>query len=307
MRYFDQFKGPRGLLVAAAMLVLVLGLAACGGGGSSSSGSSSAAAEAEPAGETEPAAETGEEQAGASGVPHTVKASWGTFELDPKIAEKVENEEPINYLFSFEASGTPGFGEQFTAGFEYGCEQGEAIYPLHCEVVAPVQTNPNEQISQVQAKVAAGQVDCLSIQPPTETAVNSLINEVSAKGIPVFAVGEENHANALMNFTQHHVTEGEAAAETVIAFMKEEGKEFKNFALTSGLPTLGWAQGRMEGFEKPSAGHKAGWKASKRRSWKKFRTRRSSRTRPTPTKCRSNQAPAMTPRSRSSPPTPKSK
>jgi ribose transport system substrate-binding protein len=250
MRYFDQFKGPRGLLVAAAMLVLVLGLAACGGGGSSSSGSSSTAAEAEPGGETEPAAEAGEEEAGASGVPHTVNASWGTFELDPKIAEKVENDEPINYLFSFEASGTPGFGEQFTAGFEYGCEQGEAIYPLHCEVVAPVQTNINEQISQVQAKVAAGQVDCLSIQPPTETAVNSLINEVSAKGIPVFAVGEENHANALMNFTQHHVTEGEVAAETVIKFMEEEGKEFKVFALTSGLPTLGWAQGRMEGFEK---------------------------------------------------------
>ncbi|HVX31541.1 MAG TPA: substrate-binding domain-containing protein [Solirubrobacterales bacterium] len=242
MRHFDQLNGFRGLLFAAALLAVAVGVAACGG--SSGSSSSGAATESEA---KEPTAGGGKED---GSVSHTVSTSWGTFELSPKIAEKVQNGEPINYLFSFEASGTPGFGEQFTAGFEYGCEQGEKIYPLHCEVVAPVQTNINEQISQVQAKVAANQVDCLSIQPPTETAVNALINEVSAKGIPVFAVGEENHANALMNFTQHHETEGEVAAETVIEFMEEEGKEFKNFALTSGLPTLGWAQGRMAGFEK---------------------------------------------------------
>lgn len=187
---------------------------------------------------------------GSTSVPSTVETSWGTFELDPKIAEKVESGDPINYLFSFEASGIPGFGEQFTAGYEFGCKEGQAIYPLNCEIVAPVQPNINEQISQVQSKLAAGQVDCLSIQPPTDTAVNALINEVSAKGIPVFAVGEENSANALMNFTQNHETEGEVAAETVVKWMEENNKDLKVFAITSGLPTLGWAQGRMKGFEK---------------------------------------------------------
>jgi ABC-type sugar transport system substrate-binding protein len=225
---------------ALLALCLVVGVSACGSSSSSSASTASGGASEEPEGST----------ANASGAPNVVNASWGTFELDPKIAEKVEKGEPLNYLFSFEASGTPGFGEQFTAGYEYGCEQGQKIAPLHCEVVAPVQTNISEQISQVQAKVAAGQVDCLSIQPPTETAVNALINEVSAKGIPVFAVGEENHADALMNFTQHHETEGEVAAETVVEWMQENNKEFKVFALSSGLPTLGWAQGRMAGFER---------------------------------------------------------
>lgn len=187
---------------------------------------------------------------GATNVPKSVETSWGTFELNPRIAEKVENEEPINYLFSFEASGTPGFGEQFTAGFEFGCKKGEEIYPLNCEIVAPVQPNIAEQISQVQAKLAAGQVDCLSIQPPTDTAANALINEVAADGIPVFAVGVENTANNLMNFTQDNTVEGEVAAETVAKWAKENDQDVKVVAITSGLPTLGWAQGRMKGFEK---------------------------------------------------------
>lgn len=218
-------------------IALAVAVAACGGSDDSTGGS----AETTGGGET---------ASGASNVPSSVETSWGTFELAPEIAEKVENDEPINYLFSFEASGIPGFGEQFTAGYEFGCEQGQAIYPLNCEIVAPVQPNINEQISQVQAKLAAGQVDCLSIQPPTDTAVNALINEVSAKGIPVFAVGEENKANSLMNFTQDHETEGEVAAETVVKWMEENDEELKVFAITSGLPTLGWAQGRMKGFEK---------------------------------------------------------
>lgn len=218
-------------LVAAALVLVV---SACG----SSSNSTGASTES-----------SGGTKTSASGPPNVVNASWGRFELDPSIAEKVKNGEPINYLFSFEASGTPGFGEQFTSGYEFGCKEGEKIYPLHCEIVAPVQPNINQQISQVQSKLAAGQVDCLSIQPPTDTAVNALINEVSAKGIPVFAVGEENKANSLMNFTQHHETEGEVAAETVVEWMKENNKELTVFAISSGLPTLGWAKGRMKGFE----------------------------------------------------------
>ena len=227
------------LAVAVAAGVLALGVSACGSSddstGTTSSDTTSSGGGAEGSG---------------SGAPNVVETSWGTFELAPEIAEKVENEESINYLFSFEASGTPSFGEQFTAGYEFGCAEGQKIYPLNCEIVAPVQPDVNQQISQVQAKLAAGQVDCFSIQPPTDTAVNALVNEVSAKGIPVFTVGEENDANALMNFTQNHVKEGEVGAETVVKWMDENGKDFTVFGMSSGLPTLGWAQGRMEGFQK---------------------------------------------------------
>jgi ribose transport system substrate-binding protein len=220
-------------LAATACVGLI---SACGSSSSSSSASSSSSSSAS--------------ASNASGPPNVVNASWGTFKLKPSIAAKIKAGEPVNYLNSFEASGTPSFGAQWTAGYKYGCEQGKKIYALHCELVAPVKTNINEQISQVQAKIAAGQVDCLSIQPPTETAINALVNETIAKGIPVFTVGEEDHAHQLMNFTQHHEHEGEVAAETVVNWMKQNKKNFTVFALSSGLPTLGWAQGRMRGFKK---------------------------------------------------------
>jgi ABC-type sugar transport system substrate-binding protein len=233
----------RALVALVVLVALAVTVSACGGGGSSSSGSTSESTEG---GTTT----SGGEPTSTANPPSSVETSWGTFTLDPKIAEKVEKGEPVNYLFSFGESGTAGFGEQFEAGYEYGCEKGNEIYPLNCEIVAPVQYNPPLQISQVQAKLAAGQVDCLAIQPPTETAVNKLINEVSAKGIPVFAVGEENFANSLMNFTQHHEKEGEVAAESVLKYMEENNKHFKVFAVSSGLPTVAFAQKRMAGFEK---------------------------------------------------------
>jgi hypothetical protein len=82
---------------------------------------------------------TGEKAAGA---PFEVKASWGTFTLDPRIAAKVRNKEKMNYVFSYQASGIPLFSPQYAAGFKRGCQMGNAIYPMECASIAPVQTDP---------------------------------------------------------------------------------------------------------------------------------------------------------------------
>ena len=67
----------------------------------------------------------------------------------------------INYVFSYQASGIPLFSPQYTAGFDTGCKMGKAIYPLDCAAIAPVQTDPNQQVSQIEAKLAAGEIDCI--------------------------------------------------------------------------------------------------------------------------------------------------
>ncbi len=38
-----------------------------------------------------------------------------------------------------------------------GCKMGKAIYPLNCSAIAPVQNDPNMQVSQIEAKLAAGE------------------------------------------------------------------------------------------------------------------------------------------------------
>src|ERR1700744_4855689 len=78
-----------------------------------------------------------------AGAPFEVKRDWGTFKLADRIAAKVKAGEKINYVFSYQASGIPLFSPQFAAGFETGCKTGNAIYPLDCASIAPVQTDAN--------------------------------------------------------------------------------------------------------------------------------------------------------------------
>ena len=61
------------------------------------------------------------------------------------------------------ASVIPLFSLQFAAGFEADCKLGNAIYPLDCASIAPAQTDANQQVSQIEAKLAAGEIDCVSI------------------------------------------------------------------------------------------------------------------------------------------------
>src|SRR6516164_9185788 len=56
------------------------------------------------------------------GAPQSVKRDWGTFTLNPRIAEKIKNHEKVNYVFSYQASGIPLFSQQYMQGFKRGCQ-----------------------------------------------------------------------------------------------------------------------------------------------------------------------------------------
>jgi ABC-type sugar transport system substrate-binding protein len=188
---------------------------------------------------------TGDKPAGAPGE---VKTSWGTFKLAQRIADKVAKHEKINYVFSYQGSGIPLFSPQYAAGFKYGCQAGNAIYPLDCTSIAPVQTNPNEQVSQIEAKLAAGQIDCISIEPTTSDATTAIVNKLMAQGIPTFTAGVTSRGHEFSNFTQLPPKEGATAAEVVLKWMADSGNQLKVFAVSGGDPAEFWAQGRMKGF-----------------------------------------------------------
>ena len=100
------------------------------------------------------------------GAPFTVKRDWGTFKLADRIAAKVKAGEPINYVFSYQASGIPLFSPQYTAGLRDGLQDGaRRSIPMNCAAIAPVQNDPNQQVSQIEAKLAAGEIDCIGIEP----------------------------------------------------------------------------------------------------------------------------------------------
>jgi ribose transport system substrate-binding protein len=183
-----------------------------------------------------------------AGAPQTATLDWGTFTLNPRIAEKVKNHEKINYVFSYQASGIPLFSQQYMQGFKRGCEMGNQIYPLDCTPIAPVQTDPNQQVSQIEAKLAAGAIDCISIEPTTSDSTTAIANKLMAQGIPVFTVGVTSRGHEFTNFTQVPMKEGATAADIVLKWMDSTGNKLKVFAVSGGDPSQFWAQGRMKGF-----------------------------------------------------------
>lgn len=182
------------------------------------------------------------------GAPFEVKRDWGTFKLADRIAAKVKAGEKINYVFSYQASGIPLFSPQYAAGFETGCKMGNEIYPMECASLAPVQTDPNAQVAQIEAKLAAGEIDCMSIEPSTSDSVTAITNKLMDQGIPVFTAGVTSRGHEFTNFTQVPMLEGGNAAKIVLDWMKANNKDLKVFAVSGGDPTQFWAQGRMKGF-----------------------------------------------------------
>lgn len=182
------------------------------------------------------------------GAPNEVKMPWGTFKLAPRIADKIAKHEKINYVFSYQGSGIPLFSPQYAAGYKYGCQAGNAIYPMECASIAPVQNDPNLQVSQIEAKLAGGQIDCLSVEPTTSDATTAIVNKVMAAGIPAFTVGVTSRGHEFTNFTQIPIKEGNTAAEVVLKWMADTGTKLQVFAVSGGDPAQFWAQGRMKGF-----------------------------------------------------------
>jgi ABC-type sugar transport system substrate-binding protein len=188
-----------------------------------------------------------------AGAPFEVKRDWGTFKLADRVAAKVKAGAKVNYVFSYQASGIPLFSPQYAAGFDTGCKLGNAIYPLDCASIAPVQTDANQQVSQIEAKLAAGEIDCASIEPSTSDSTTAIVNKLMDQGIPVFTAGVTSRGHEFTNFTQVPQLEGETAGKIVLDWMKANNKDLKVFAVSGGDPTQFWAQGRMKGFHEAIA------------------------------------------------------
>ncbi len=182
------------------------------------------------------------------GAPFEVKRDWGTFKLADSIADKVRKGAKLNYVFSYQASGIPLFSPQYKIGFERGCKMGSEIAPLDCSSIAPVQNDPNQQVSQIEAKLAAGAIDCLSIEPVGSDAMTAITNKVMARGIPVFTAGVPSRGHEFTNFTQIPEKEGATSAEVALKWMRDTGHDLKVFAVSGGDPAAAWAHGRMKGF-----------------------------------------------------------
>lgn len=172
------------------------------------------------------------------------------FKLADRIAKKVKSGDPLNYVYSYQSSGIALFSDQHKAGFDATLPIAKSLINMNGKMIAPVGAiDIPLQISQIEALLNTGQIDCLEIQPPDSNAYTDITNKAMAAGIPVFTDGVTSNGNEFTNFTQIPLSEGKIAAETVLKWMKDSGQELSVFSVGSGDPSSFWAQGRMKGFE----------------------------------------------------------
>lgn len=185
--------------------------------------------------------------------PHSGPLNDGsTFELAPRIADKLAAGEAINYVFSYQSPTIPLFSDQYQSGYETTLPQAQEILPgMTGQIIAPISDSGIDvpgQIAQIEALLNTDSIDCLSIEPPDSNAFTQITNQAIAMGIPVFTVGVTSNGNELTNFTQVPSLEGAQAANILLDWMAETGNDLKTFAVSGGDPTAFWAQGRMKSF-----------------------------------------------------------
>jgi ribose transport system substrate-binding protein len=166
-----------------------------------------------------------------------VKFSWGTFKLAPRIANKLQNNEPLNILFSMEGKTIPIYGPQYLYNFPKGIAQAQDDWGLQLKgkLIGPVQFNSNEQIAQVRSELATGQWDCLVIEPGSLDAFAPVINKAVDSGIPVFTTGTDvPRSKRFGTFHTDWVYEGGLDARTAVAYLKKKGIPLKAAYMSTG-------------------------------------------------------------------------
>ncbi|WP_244454381.1 sugar ABC transporter substrate-binding protein [Micromonospora echinofusca] len=172
------------------------------------------------------------------------------FKLADRIAAKVREGKELNYVFSYQSSGIALFSDQYKTGYEATLPVAQSLVRMNGKAIAPPKDiDIPQQISQIEALLNTGQIDCLTIEPPDSNAFTDITNKAMARGIPVFTAGVTSNGNEFTNFTQVPVEEGRTAAKTVLEWMKSTGQQLKVFTVSGGDPSAFWAQGRMQGFE----------------------------------------------------------
>lgn len=226
-------KGQRRLLAVVALGGL--GVAACGGGAGSGGNSGSS---------------------GSGGV-STIQQPWGTFHLSSTIQDKVRNKQPLNFVLSFQTLATVGAPAYLAAGMKDAAAQIKQQYGItvNTKVIGPANTDPVQQISQVQQAVNAGQVDCLAVEPVTPDAFVNVINQTVDKGIPAFTVNTDSPNSHRFSYYGPNDTDpsgannlGKAAGDYVVNWAKQNSKQIQKVALITGDTSAPWAQGRMTQF-----------------------------------------------------------
>lgn len=193
----------------------------------------------------------------------TIQYAGGTFTLSPRIAEKIQKKEPLNFVNSYPYITIAGASAQMQAGAEQAAADIEKKYgvKVNTKVIGVPNPDAPTQIGQIQSGLNANQYDCLAVDPNPPGAFVDLIKKAMDQGVPVFTVNGDTEKSARIATSMtddnpdaaamaNELQMGKIAGTYAIEWAEKNNQTFdgKKVALITGDATAPWAQGRLLGF-----------------------------------------------------------
>lgn len=176
---------------------------------------------------------------------------WGQFKLAPRIVESLKSGNPAKITVDVMATAIPRMGPEMRAGMERGCASSASGLSMKCTLVGPINTDPNQQLSQLETLLASEGVDCLVLQTPLPGQFVRIIDKYIDQGIPVFTFNIDVDKSKRFAFTALNEEEaGRVNGVETAKMVKAKKLRIDTVALASSAPDQAWARSRMVGFVK---------------------------------------------------------
>ena len=176
---------------------------------------------------------------------------WGTFTLNADTAAKAAAGEELNIVVGVSGTAIPIFGAAVRTGMERACEAAQSRIDVDCQLVGPAQPSVVDHVAMLEARLAAGDVDCLALQSHPPEGLVDLVNDYIAAGVPVFTYNTDIEAsNRFAFFALQEVAAASINGRVTAELVQAQGLDIHQVAMGSGLPNDQWARQRMEGFHK---------------------------------------------------------
>lgn len=172
------------------------------------------------------------------------------FALAERIQKKKTEGKTLQIVVGVAGTGIPIQGPAIRIGVEQACKQiVESGLKASCRIVGPVNPNPAQQLAELETLQAAGQVDCLAIQPPLPSQFNNIVNRYAESGVPVFTFNIDTpDAKRIAYYALNEEKAGERNGALTAKLLQQKGVQVSGVAMGSGAPDQPWAQARMKGF-----------------------------------------------------------
>lgn len=167
----------------------------------------------------------------------------GEFQVADYIQERIDSGEPLRIMLSYVNPSLP-FAAPLKAGMESSAEE---LGGVEARFIGPSDGDAAKQVAEIQTLITSQSIDGLAVASASNDALQPVIAQAIAAGIPVVSFNANNPESDQMGFIgQDLVDSGKQLAEALVALDPSKSGTVVVFSIDSGA---GWSSDRFSGFK----------------------------------------------------------